>query len=1090
MTGVASMPVVALTLLTLLGAQHDTFRAWLYKVEVELPNVNGTVGDWNIEAYDLVCGNVTFEKLHGHPVSDLQLRMVADGVDVECYGRWKATNTNTSKTYQGHADLGVNATDIQFQLDMIASDTNTSQVHVHSVASNISSAFKVEYIDLVGASPEVEKEFDAIKPVLKAGIDLVLEATVRLTIVEVVDSLLNSVLDSINTAVDNGDTPPEPLPLPVYGNDTVNLLTSPFVQFVNYFTEQVLYNTALFNINTLLRAITNGTDAIVADNITTVNFTVPLSEYANVTIFVDSLSITNLSTIEKLSVGAINSKQLQAALFVNGPMIDAKLHYTLNTSSPANATVHIPSLTEPVHFAATLSPANLQVILDVDVAANRLHSLDPVNFYQKGCVPSLLRACALSAIDMDFDLHNVTFQAIDDPDVEESISSILSTMTAGYGSSLPQALQYSVLREIRSSLNEQLQLWLYTSDDCDNSPEESWLAAYVSATILTAIILMSYLTLHLNRDLPPVFVAMAAASNTYPETYAHPLLLQDKPLPLHGGLVDGTEPSALNSSSIANTESTPLLLSAASPTSKEQKERLEQREKEKQEAEEYAALPLSLRPKAGCFGMEPTISKTMRYGMPIAISMATFLLVLAQSRIAGAAFFQIHYNDTAISLPVVKTLQFVPTVIGLWQGKIYAICLSVTFLSGFWPHIKLVMMLFAWVAPVRWLSVKGRESYLQWLDFFGKWSILDIYISVLFVVGMHLHVPMDNATNVYIDLWVASKPALYYYWATIIFSLIITHVLLHLHREVVRKNGNLEPKNTRSEALSGHRFSHTAGIYKLTRTGKLLMGALLFATVALILVGASSVAFTFHFKGLAAWLLRYTGQEDTKEFSLMMLATSFRRNVDTPNTFGTLFSQSSFTLFALVVPLVQQTVLFLLWYLPLSPRWQARGYYLSEILHAWAALEVFMLAIIVTVFQLPQMAAYIIGDKCAGINAILKLIMDKELQGSDTCFDVEPEFHRGSWILLFCAVSSFASTLSILRLSHSAVSERNGLKHTHVERSSAVAVNGDDQDEIAVAAAAAAAATSTHANEPTTQSLSFSLRVLVASGMVVFEASN
>eukprot|EP00049_Salpingoeca_infusionum_P008879 m.147134 g.147134 ORF g.147134 m.147134 type:complete len:143 (-) comp14160_c0_seq11:576-1004(-) len=106
------------------------------------------------------------------------------------------------------------------------------------------------------------------------------------------------------------------------------------------------------------------------------------------------------------------------------------------------------------------------------------------------------------------------------------------------------------------------------------------------------------------------------------------------------------------------------------------------------------------------------------------------------------------------------------------------------------------------------------------------------------------------------------------------------------------------------------------------------------------------------------------------------------------------------------------------------------------------------------------------------------------------CFDVEPEFHRGSWILLFCAVSSFASTLSILRLSHSAVSERNGLKHTHVERSSAVAVNGDDQDEIAVAAAAAAAATSTHANEPTTQSLSFSLRVLVASGMVVFEASN
>ena len=43
-----------------------------------------------------------------------------------------------------------------------------------------------------------------------------------------------------------------------------------------------------------------------------------------------------------------------------------------------------------------------------------------------------------------------------------------------------------------------------------------------------------------------------------------------------------------------------------------------------------------------------------------------------------------------------------------------------------------------------------------------------------------------------------------------------------------------------------------------------------------------------------------------------------------------------------------------------------------EVLYAWSALDVFVVSLIVSVLQIRQFAAFIIGDKCDAINPLLE----------------------------------------------------------------------------------------------------------------------
>ena len=61
---------------------------------------------------------------------------------------------------------------------------------------------------------------------------------------------------------------------------------------------------------------------------------------------------------------------------------------------------------------------------------------------------------------------------------------------------------------------------------------------------------------------------------------------------------------------------------------------------------------------------------------------------------------------------------------------------------------------------------------------------------------------------------------------------------------------------------------------------------------------------------------------------------------------------------------------------------------LSEVLSAWAALDVLVVSAVASVLEIRRFAQFMLGESCGEMNAILEATMDIPLEGHDTCFDV------------------------------------------------------------------------------------------------------
>ena len=78
--------------------------------------------------------------------------------------------------------------------------------------------------------------------------------------------------------------------------------------------------------------------------------------------------------------------------------------------------------------------------------------------------------------------------------------------------------------------------------------------------------------------------------------------------------------------------------------------------------------------------------------------------------------------------------------------------------SGFWPHVKVLSIHLLWYFPN---VPKARSNALYWLEFFGRWSALDVFL-MLYLICV-LNVGFDgptsqliNNTAVNVPVWIDS----------------------------------------------------------------------------------------------------------------------------------------------------------------------------------------------------------------------------------------------------------------------------------------------------------------------------------------------
>ena len=126
----------------------------------------------------------------------------------------------------------------------------------------------------------------------------------------------------------------------------------------------------------------------------------------------------------------------------------------------------------------------------------------------------------------------------------------------------------------------------------------------------------------------------------------------------------------------------------------------------------------------------------------------------------------------------------------MWNagGKILALILVV--FSGIWPYTKVAISIFLWVVPPTHYAPSSRGAAFMWLDALGKWSIIDIFVLVLSMVGFHLIIESPLVSFLPPNFWLVEVSVvpvwgLYSNLIAQVMSQLVSHVAIYYHRNAV-----------------------------------------------------------------------------------------------------------------------------------------------------------------------------------------------------------------------------------------------------------------------------------------------------------------
>mmetsp|Transcript_48867 Transcript_48867/g.95541 ORF Transcript_48867/g.95541 Transcript_48867/m.95541 type:complete len:1422 (+) Transcript_48867:209-4474(+) len=356
------------------------------------------------------------------------------------------------------------------------------------------------------------------------------------------------------------------------------------------------------------------------------------------------------------------------------------------------------------------------------------------------------------------------------------------------------------------------------------------------------------------------------------------------------------------------------------------------------------------------------------------------------------------------------------TVADMWTAKVYPLSVLIALLSGVWPYVKLLAMLFAFAAPNWVCSEGGRERILVWLDALGKYSLIDAYVLVVTMVAFTFHFePMELVTA---DIYVAPRFGFYGFLTATIISLVMGHVILYFHRRsAVRIDLSWLRSAEREPAFCNHRYVGEG--VQFTATFKVLVAATMVLLFVLLAVGVQLECFAFDIGGVAGVVL---GDEYAqRKYSLVSLGQAIPWVVGHEVGIGAI--KATYFLFALVMPFSCLGILFVIFFVPLRAKTQVVLFVAAEVANAWGALEVFVFSMVAALLELSQFAAFIVQDYCSFINPILGQVMGDQLGGDNVCFSVRAKILLNSWPLMSGAILYCVVASSLLKLSHVVLEE-------------------------------------------------------------------
>jgi len=376
----------------------------------------------------------------------------------------------------------------------------------------------------------------------------------------------------------------------------------------------------------------------------------------------------------------------------------------------------------------------------------------------------------------------------------------------------------------------------------------------------------------------------------------------------------------------------------------------------------------------------------IRLIMPIVILGNIGLFLSGHLSLGGTVNISGSFAGQAFNVDGFFEFSMAKSTIEMWNAGAKSLAILIVLFSGVWPYSKLLVTLFLWFTPTRWVSSKRRGSILCWLDVLGKWSMVDVFVLLMTLASFKLSVESpDNLSflpdSLYsINMMVIPLWGLYANMLAQFVAQISSHVIIHYHRKTVNaasdaqeEEWNVQPSNLGNdpEKLRMHKFtldyeaSDKRAVVRKSVHWVLAMG--LASLVILVIVGCVLPSFGIEVLGLVGLVVESGNQfeEAQTHYSVFNLASMIMEQARYLNTasdlvgLGTLSSLLVVTVF--IVPLAQTASLCVQWFVPMTKKQRSKNTVLNEILSAWQYMEVYVLSIIIAAWQLGEVSEYMVN---------------------------------------------------------------------------------------------------------------------------------
>lgn len=878
--------------------------------------------------------------------------------------------------------------------------------------------------------------------------------------------------------------PPLPAAFPLLAKDSVSLQNNSAVDLVDYVLNVVVGAAGDINVNRIFDHFTNGTGAWSANattlgallgNASLLEFELPLNGTGVVYVGIDNIAVSGLN-----SWSQFNMLRPERSYLLRSETATDKLNVTIDfhvhADADPNGPVHDGSLSETGTLRAQLTNCHLLADLALSLSSERIESLDISQLSDPRCLVNAIYSAALTDLQLHTNVSGVQLVADGgdlEADVDAFVNNLFLMLFSSFDGVLPSLITGVVAEPLRSAANAAMAEYLrsaHVNSTCSASViNDAPIPMYQQWAQIVSMSVVGGLWLGIVMAMCAVESCLGKSAR---DAERQPREQERRPLLRDGSIEVLPDPDSDDAVSVDSNRDPGDVRALAG-----------------RDGDAHTNVALSHHPR---------LHWTVRYSVPLLI-VATIGMFFSSNNLAGASVVAIVTMGSAHIEPE-PLFQFtlVNSVRDMWNAQVYGLSLLVAVLSGAWVYLKLLLMLVVWFLPPSVMSLSRRHMFLYILDLTGKWSLIDAFVLVQMFVAFrfHLAVPAEMAssgsTPAALDVYVRADFGFFSFVGASFMSLILTHVIVGLSRRAVDENAfsNAEPLDgphtaaivasgsTRSGALMSvndpasppaavrpvvrwqsvsarRRLTGRRDITVCTHFGRFMFVFFTLAVGALIVVGSFAESFYFVFGGAAGLAMRYLSGTDTLRLSLIKLGLMIT-DVAMPTASqasGALALKIIFLSVSFCLPLLHLGMLFVLWLVPMSLRAARYLLFVAEVVSAWAALDVFVVSLLVALFEIRQFAQFIIGDHCDQINALLKQYFSEAFPAGETptCFDVHTVLLDTTWVLVSAFGAYFVFSWYAMHLCHAAlepeVDERSDSPNSIIPDQPRAVADTDDEDD-------------------------------------------